>query len=168
MPHRNSNSYKHRYTCIHACVCACVHAKWCVIKGSLVGETAKRLYNGCLLQESKENESEWALPRSAPLPVPRPLLPYFCIFSISASVSAGPLSQGSNSTSAFFLPPPLPLPLPQSGSNSKVSLMNLHFCPIARRQRCVVLFFYTLLAFPLSLPLLLLRCSCRSMLSQRQ
>lgn len=46
MPHRNSNSYKHRYTCKHACVCACVHAKWCVIKGSLVGETAKRLYNG--------------------------------------------------------------------------------------------------------------------------
>lgn len=141
MPHRNSNSYKHRYTCKHACVCACVHAKWCVIKGSLVGETAKRLYNGCLVQESKENESEWALPRSAPLPTS-------AFVSISASVSAGPLSQGSNSTCAFFLPPPLPLPLPLplAGSNSKVSLMNLHFCPIARRQRCVVLFFYTLLA----------------------
>lgn len=106
-----------------------------------MGETAKRLYNGCLVQESKENESEWALHLPASLPTS-------AFVSISASVSAGPLSQGSNSTCAFFLPPPLPLPLPLplSGSNSKVSLMNLHFCPIARRQRCVVLFFYTLLA----------------------
>lgn len=41
-----------------------------------MGETAKRLYNGCLVQESKENESEWALPLPASLPVP---LPYLCI-----------------------------------------------------------------------------------------
>lgn len=134
-----------------------------------MGETAKRLYNGCVVQESEENETEWALPLPASLPVPLPCLcPTSAFVSISASVSAGPLSQGSNSTCAFFLPPPLPLPLPLplSGSNSKVSLMNLHFCPIARRQRCVVLFFYTLLALSsLSLPLLCLRCSCRSMLS---
>lgn len=158
MPYRNSNSSKH--ICMHACrcVCACVHANWCVIKGSLMGETAKRLYNGCLLQNTGRMR-EWVVSASV------------CAFACAStyvSVYAGPLSQGSNSISAFSLPAPLPLPLPQSGSNSKVSLMNLHFCPIARRQRCALLFFILFSRSPSLDTLLFLRCSCRSMLSQRQ
>lgn len=158
MPHRNSNSYKHRYTCKHACVCACVHAKWCVIKGSLVGETAKRLYNGCLVQESKE--SEWALP-----------LPYLCIClylriclcwaSVTRQQQYLRLLLASASTSASASAPASVRQQQQSFFDEFALLPNC----ATPTLRCALFLHSSRSFLSLSLPLLFLRCSCRSMLS---
>lgn len=132
-----------------------------------MGETAKRLYNGCLVQESKENESEWALPLPASLPVP---LPYLCIClylriclcwaSVTRQQQYLRLLLASASSSA-----PASVRQQQQSIFDEFALLPNCATPTLRCALFFTLFSLFPLFLSLSLPLLFPRCSCRSMLS---